>query len=117
MPLSPKRDVYMAFNSRCPHHYLSEESLVSLVRSHEQRQQLRRPGSSGGPGARLDFIIGRVVFVEGQVADAGNVYGLAVGSKYTVLYVEEVAEQNTSSAPAASDSLPTESAQDTRCPT
>jgi len=117
MPLSPKRDVYMAFNSRCPHHYLSEESLVSLVRSHEQRQQLRRPGSSGGPGARLDFIIGRVVFAEGQVADAGNVYGLAVGSKYTVLYVEEVAEQNTSPAPAASDSLPTESAQDTRCPT
>ena len=102
MPLSPKRDIYMAFNSRCPHHYLSEESLQSLVRNHEQQQQQRqqRVGSSGSTGgsasARLDFIIGRVVFIEGQVATSGNAYGLAAGSKYTLLHVEEVNDKEPS---------------------
>ena len=94
MPLSPKRDIYMAFNSRCPHHYLSEESLQSLIRNHELQQQQRqqRVGGSttGSASARLDFIIGRVVFIEGQVATSGNAYGLAAGSKYTLLHVEEV---------------------------
>ena len=101
MPLSPKRDIYMAFNSRCPHHYLSEESLQSLIRNHEQQQQQRqqRVGSSGTTGsasARLDFIIGRVVFIEGQVATSGNAYGLAAGSKYTLLHVEEVNDKEPS---------------------
>ena len=45
---SPKRDVYMAFNHRCPHHYLSEESLTSMIRHHEQLRLLRRSTSSGG---------------------------------------------------------------------
>ena len=43
---------------------------------------------------RLDFIIGRVVFLESHVAavGVGNAFGLTAGSKYTVLHVEEVHE-------------------------
>ena len=52
------------------------------------------PAAAAPPASRLDFIIGRVVFLETHVAGVGvsNAYGLTAGSKYTVLHVEEVHE-------------------------
>lgn len=79
LPTSQKGEnrVYLAFHSKCPHHYLSHESLESL----------RANG-----GKFPDFILGKIVYIEelcaGEMHDAAaNPYGLQPGTVFRVLHV------------------------------
>lgn len=73
---APQRRLYVAFNERAPHHFLSEES-TSAFRA------------SGG--VYPSFIIGRIVEVATEVAtQASNPYQLALGTTFHVLTVSAV---------------------------
>lgn len=79
LPTSQKGEnrVYLAFHSKCPHHYLSHESLESL----------RANG-----GKFPDFILGKIVYIEelcaGEPHDtSANPYGLQPGTIFRVLHV------------------------------
>ena len=72
--------VYMAFHIRKPHRYLSQESLDQFTSS-----------SAGAGSASLDYVLGRIVFVESHLTSKGeNPYALPLGEEYFIVHAERI---------------------------
>jgi hypothetical protein len=69
------RRIWMAFNSGCPHYYLSQESLQVFLSKGKQREQ-------------RSSIIGKLVYIEEKRAIPKNEYQLEVGAIYHFCYAE-----------------------------
>uniref|UniRef100_K3WGA8 Uncharacterized protein n=1 Tax=Globisporangium ultimum (strain ATCC 200006 / CBS 805.95 / DAOM BR144) TaxID=431595 RepID=K3WGA8_GLOUD len=76
-PGSDAQRVYLAFHLGCPHRFLSAESISSFSIN----------------GRYPDYVVGRIVLIDEQVADdANNPYGLQFGTTFYVLTVASLHE-------------------------
>jgi len=66
---------YIAFNERCPRHYLSQDTVASF------RYRGRYP----------DYVLGRILMIEPHKASAEfNPYHLRIGTQFFILTVERL---------------------------
>jgi hypothetical protein len=73
-------DVYVAFHYRCPHRYLSVESLEEL-----RSQFVKKSGD------KAEYVIGRIICIETKIAcKDDNPFKLMEGIEYHTLFAEAI---------------------------
>jgi lipocalin len=72
-----QRNIWMAFHSNKPYHFLSDDSLSVFMSLKPDQQRV--------------FILGRLIYIDTQIASANsNPYSLQHGTQYHICYVEPV---------------------------
>lgn len=84
IPTAENGKIWLAFNSGCPHYYLSVESLDAFLTNKKASQR------------RLVHIVGRIIFIQDFVATSDcNPYNVQLGTVYHVCTVRQLLKTET----------------------